>query len=165
MSMTLSFRGESMGILPLDDIRRHPPVQHTPPQNLTNLHAPDRLANLGRLRLRLHRRLHRSCSRHAGRSTSSSSPNRRLRTRLLCNRPPNLLRRHRRYLLHLRLLRRNLGLLTRHQRNARAPRLPQIPLPLHGDRHCVVHFLFVGRLPLLRPVGGGTFARIRGLDD
>ena len=96
MSMTLSFRGESMGILPLDDIRRHPPVQHTPPQNLTNLHAPDRLANLGRLRLRLHRRLHRRGRRHTGRSTSSSSPNRRLRTRLLCNRPPNLLRRHRR---------------------------------------------------------------------
>ena len=163
--MTLSFRGESMGILPLDDIRRHPPVQHTPPQNLTNLHAPDRLANLGRLRLRLHRRLHRSCSRHAGRSTSSSSPNRRLRTRLLRHRPSDLLRRHRRHLLHLCLLRRNLRLLTRHQRNARAPRLPQIPLPLHGDRHCVVHFLFVGRLPLLRPVGGGTFARIRGLDD
>jgi hypothetical protein len=126
---------------------------------------PDRLANLGRLRFRLHRRLYRRRSSYPSRPPSRSAPNRRLRTRLLRNCPPDLLSRNCRHLLHLRLLRRNVRLPARNQRNARAPRLPQIALPLHGDRHRLLHVLLAGGVSLLRPMGSGAFARISRLND
>jgi hypothetical protein len=155
--MAKSFRRKIMGIL-------HRRSQTTKKTSLTQKH-PDRMANLGGLRLRLRRRLHRRRSRNPSRPPRRRAPNRRLRAWLLRHRAPDLLSRHSRHLLHLRLLRRNLGLPARHQRNARAPRLPQIPLPVHGDRHRVLHVFLFGRIPLLWTVGGGAFARVGGVDD
>jgi hypothetical protein len=142
----------------------HRRSQTTKKTSLTQKH-PDRLANLGGLRLRLRRRLHRRRSRNPSRPPRRRAPNRRLRAWLLRHRAPDLLSRHSRHLLHLRLLRRNLGLPARHQRNARAPRLPQVPLPLHGDRHRVLHVVLASGVPLLWAVGGGAFARVGGVDD
>jgi hypothetical protein len=124
----------------------------------------DRLANLGGLRLRLHRRLHRRRSRHAERPPSSSSPNRRLRARLPYDRPPYLRRRNGSHLLRLRLVCRNIRLLARHLRNERAARLPQIPLPLHDHRYRVIHVLLARSILLLWAMGRRAISRIRRSD-
>lgn len=87
--------------------------------NLANAFLADRLADLGRLRVRLRRRLHRRRSRHASRPTRSRPSNRRLRTRFRGHRTSYLFHRHCCNLFDLCFLRRYLGLPPSHQRNAR----------------------------------------------
>ena len=123
-------------------------------------HLPEHwLANLGRLRLDLHRRLHRRHRRHDTRPTSCRPRHRPLRTRLLRNSIAHIRRRRCCCVDNLRLLSGHFCVHACHRRDASTARLPQSPVHVHGVRHGLVSRLRPRRLPMVRPVGRLALSR------
>lgn len=114
---------------------------------------PNRLVNLGRIYLYLPGSLHRRHRRNNPRPPRRRSPNRRLRTRILCDRPPNLRSRHCGFSNNLRFFRRNISLPASHQRDAPAKGLQQGPVHLHGHRPSSIPLVLARSLQMVRPMG------------